>query len=112
MKTIVHTKSLIALFLFLNSVFIIMVEARPLSIIGTGRNSAAVGEMDFFDWLSLGALKNYGPIPGKGHVFTDSEALGGIKGGGPSSGGKGHQFSNSEILGGIKDSGPSNGQGH
>ncbi|XP_020210470.1 PAMP-induced secreted peptide 2 [Cajanus cajan] len=87
-------------------------EARPLSIIGTG-NSGTGGEVvDLFDWLSLGAMKDSGPSPGVGHKFTNSDTLGGIKDSGPSPGGKGHKFTNSETLGGIKDSGPSPGVGH
>ncbi|KAK7406502.1 hypothetical protein VNO78_08129 [Psophocarpus tetragonolobus] len=45
-----------------------LLEARPLSMIETGRKSS---NEESFDWLSLGALKNYG----KGHK------LGGIKSG-------------------------------
>ncbi|RDX84377.1 hypothetical protein CR513_34585, partial [Mucuna pruriens] len=112
MKSVVLAKSFIVLFIFLNSVFMMMVEARPLSIIEAGRNPASVGDVDFFDWLSLGTLKKYGPSHGKGHVFSNTEALPGIKDSGPSSGGQGHKFTDSDIFGGIKDSGPSDGKGH
>ena len=100
-------KCLFVLFMFLSYVLII-VQARPLNIIGTG-SSATGGDIDFFDWLSLGAIKKSGPNPGKGHQFPNTENLGGIKGSGPSGGGVGHKFTNTETLGGIKDSGPSGG---
>ncbi|KAF1874182.1 hypothetical protein Lal_00041629 [Lupinus albus] len=97
----------------MNSLFIVS-EARPLSIIDA-RNSATREEVvQFFDWLSLRAMKQSGPSPGEGHKFTNTNTLGlgGIKNSGPSSGGEGHKFTNSETLGGIKDSGPSPGLGH
>lgn len=95
----------------MNSVFIVL-EARPLSIIETGNSATGREVVDFFDWLSLGAIKQSGPSPGEGHKFTNVDTLGGIKESGPSSGGEGHKFTNSETLGGIKNSGPSPGQGH
>ncbi|KAG5102690.1 hypothetical protein JHK84_047659 [Glycine max] len=79
-------------------------EARPLSIIETEKSVTGGEVVDFFDWLSLGAMKDSGPSPGVGHKFTNSETLGGIKDSGPSSGGPGHQFTNSQTLGGIKNS--------
>ncbi|RYR78699.1 hypothetical protein Ahy_A01g003559 [Arachis hypogaea] len=89
----------------------VILEARPLSIIGSGREELAV---DFFDWLSVGAIKS-GPSLRKGHKFTntkDETLLGGIKDSGPSGSGVGHSFTDANTLGGIKDSGPSPGQGH
>lgn len=78
--------SLILVFSLLSngSLLGIMVEARPLNMVGT-----AVAE-DFFAGLSLGAIKQSGPSPG----------------------GDGHAFTNVDTLGGIKDSGPSPGVGH
>ncbi|XP_061340023.1 PAMP-induced secreted peptide 2-like [Gastrolobium bilobum] len=111
-STILKTQGFLVLFLMLNSAFMVL-EARPLSILET-RNSATRRDfVDFFDWLSLGAIKQSGPSPGQGHKFTNTETLGGIKNSGPSSGGAGHKFTNTEILGGIKNSGPSSGgEGH
>ncbi|XP_027348558.1 PAMP-induced secreted peptide 2 [Abrus precatorius] len=110
-SNVLKTQALLVLFLLMNSAFMGL-QARPLGIIETG-NSATKGEVvDFFDWLSLGSIKQSGPSPGVGHKFPNTETLGGIKDSGPSSGGKGHEFTNSETLGQIKDSGPSPGQGH
>lgn len=107
------TQALLVLMLLVNFVFFMGSEARPLSIIETEKSVTGGEVVDFFDWLSLGAMKDSGPSPGVGHKFTNSETLGGIKDSGPSSGGPGHQFTNSQTLGGIKNSGPSpGGEGH
>ncbi|KAL2962728.1 hypothetical protein AAZX31_17G161000 [Glycine max] len=107
------TRALLVLMLLVNLVFFRGSEARPLSIIETEKSVTGGEVVDFFDWLSLGAMKDSGPSPGVGHKFTNSETLGGIKDSGPSSGGPGHQFTNSQTLGGIKNSGPSpGGEGH
>ncbi|KAK7263197.1 hypothetical protein RJT34_30784 [Clitoria ternatea] len=105
MTRILDIQALLVLFLLVNSSLMVL-GARPLSIIET-ENSGTV--VDFFDWLSLGAMKQSGPSPGVGHKYTTSDTLGGIKDSGPSPGGKGHGFTNSDTLGGIKDSGPSSG---
>ncbi|ESW27877.1 hypothetical protein PHAVU_003G239800 [Phaseolus vulgaris] len=110
MTSITKTRAFVVLVLLVMSTGLMGLEARPLSISGTGEGVEVV---DFFDWLSLGAIKESGPSPGgKGHRFTNSNTLGGIKDSGPSSGGEGHKFTNSETLGGIKESGPTPGQGH
>lgn len=64
---------------------LVATEARPLNAMA----SAAIAE-DFFEGLSLGAIKQSGPSPG----------------------GDGHKFVNFDTLGGIKESGPSPGDGH
>ncbi|RYR28743.1 hypothetical protein Ahy_B01g052908 [Arachis hypogaea] len=90
----------------------VVLEARPLSIIGSGSSEELA--VDFFDWLSVGAIKS-GPSLRKGHKFTntkDETLLGGIMDSGPSGSGVGHSFTDANTLGGIKDSGPSPGQGH
>lgn len=113
MTSMLKTQALLVLVLLVNFAFFMGLEARPLSIIETGKSATGGEEVDFFDWLALGAMKDSGPSPGVGHKFTNSETLGGIKDSGPSPGGKGHQFTNSETLGGIKNSGPSvGGEGH
>lgn len=84
-STVLKSGGLLVLFLLVNSSVLMVLEARPMSIIGTKEV-----DVDVFDWLSLGAIKQSGPS-------------------GP---GVGHKFSNAETLGGIKDSGPSPGQGH
>ncbi|XP_045827754.1 PAMP-induced secreted peptide 2-like [Trifolium pratense] len=116
-NTILKTETFLILFMLMNSSFVILVEARPLSIIDTKKTATREEVVDFFDWLSLshslGGIKDSGPSgPGVGHKFTNIDTLGGIKDSGPSSGGVGHKFTNSETLGGIKDSGPSPGVGH
>ncbi|RDX69038.1 hypothetical protein CR513_51904, partial [Mucuna pruriens] len=111
MRSMLKAQALAILIVLVSSAFMGL-EARPLSIIGT--NSATEGEVvGFFDWLSLGAMKDSGPSPGVGHKFSNSDTLGGIKDSGPSPGGKGHKFTDSQTLGGIKNSGPSpGGVGH
>ncbi|KAJ1421174.1 hypothetical protein SESBI_13894 [Sesbania bispinosa] len=111
-STVLKTQALFVLLMLMNSVLMVL-GGRPLGIIEAG-NSATGGEVaDFFDWLSLGEMKQSGPSPGEGHKFTNSETLGGIKDSGPSGPGVGHKFTNTETLGGIKESGPSpGGQGH
>ncbi|KAI9089353.1 hypothetical protein K1719_029632 [Acacia pycnantha] len=96
-------QGLLVLFLLVNSVFIVL-EARPLSIVK--EVNEGIGEdVEVFDWLSLGSVKQSGPsAPGEGHRFTNS---------GPSPKGGGHKFSNSQTFGDVKDSGPSpRGPGH
>lgn len=78
-------KILISLVLLVALAGLAMTEARPLNVMG----SAAIAE-DFFEGLSLGAIKESGP----------------------SAGGDGHKFVNSDTLGGIKNSGPAPGDGH
>lgn len=63
----------------------VVTEARPLNVMG----SATIAG-DFFEGLSLGAIKQSGPSPG----------------------GDGHKFVNFDTFGGIKDSGPTPGDGH
>ncbi|XP_028764030.1 PAMP-induced secreted peptide 2-like [Neltuma alba] len=108
---VLRVQGLLVLFLLVNTVFTLS-EARPLSItreVNTGIRE----DLDVFDWLSLGSMKQSGPSgPGEGHKFTNSETLGGIKNSGPSSGGQGHKFTNSRTFGDVKESGPSPGQGH
>lgn len=65
-------------------------EGRPLSLMASGSGSAAAIAKDFFEGLSLGAIKQSGP----------------------SAGGDGHKFVNYDTFGGIKDSGPTPGAGH
>ncbi|XP_054776073.1 PAMP-induced secreted peptide 2-like [Prosopis cineraria] len=104
-------QGVVVLFLLVNTVFAVL-EARPLSIIEEV-NEGIKEDVDVFDWLSLGSMKQSGPsAPGEGHKFTNSETLGGIKNSGPSPGGQGHKFTHSQTLGDVKDSGPSPGQGH
>ncbi|VVA12016.1 PREDICTED: LOC110010106 [Prunus dulcis] len=86
-------------------------EARPLKL-GSSWSSIDKEMESVFDGLFIDAMKKEGPSSGgKGHAFTDSETLGGIKHSmyigamkneGPSSGGNGHAFTDSETLGGIK----------
>ncbi|CAJ1942911.1 unnamed protein product [Sphenostylis stenocarpa] len=112
MTSMVKTHAFLVLVLLMNTA-LLGLEARPLSIIGTANSATPGDQVDFFDWLALGAMKDPGPSPGVGHEFTNSDTLGGIKDSGPSPGGKGHKFTNSNTLGGIKDSGPSGGgEGH
>lgn len=112
MTSMLKIQAFLVLILLVNFSFMGL-EARPLSIIGTGNSATGGGVVDLFDWLSLGAMKDSGPSPGVGHKFTNSDTLGGIKDSGPSPGGKGHKFTDSETLGGIKNSGPSSGgEGH
>ncbi|KAI4315011.1 hypothetical protein L6164_027863 [Bauhinia variegata] len=88
-STVVKSNVLFVLFLLVSAAFVAF-EARPLSIT-EARNTATEGAVDFFDWLSLGAVKQSGPSQGgEGHKFTNSEILGGIKDSGPSGGGIGH----------------------
>ncbi|KAI9089003.1 hypothetical protein K1719_029282 [Acacia pycnantha] len=103
-------QGLLVLFLLVNSVFIVL-EARPII---KEVNEGIREDVDVFDWLSLGSVKQSGPsAPGEGHRFTNSETLGGIKNSGPSPKGGGHKFSNSQNFGDVKDSGPSpQGPGH
>ncbi|KAK4262349.1 hypothetical protein QN277_027919 [Acacia crassicarpa] len=105
-------QDLLVLSLLVNSVFMVL-EARPLSIIKEV-NEGIREDVDVFDWLSLGSVKQSGPsAPGEGHRFTNSETLGGLKNSGPSPKGGGHKFSNSQNFGDVKDSGPSpRGPGH
>ncbi|KAF7828678.1 PAMP-induced secreted peptide 2-like [Senna tora] len=99
--------------LLVNTAFVVVLEARPLSIIKEV-SSGTRDEVDFFDWLSLGAIKQSGPSGGgEGHKFTNTETLGGIKDSGPSPSGPGHKFTNTHTIGEMKvESGPSPGQGH
>lgn len=113
-STILKIQALLILFLLMISAFVVL-EGRPLSIIGTGSSANGGEVVELFDWLSysLGGIKDSGPSgPGVGHKFNNANTLGGIKDSGPSSGGQGHKFTNTETLGGIKKSGPSPGQGH
>ncbi|TYK12857.1 hypothetical protein E5676_scaffold255G004490 [Cucumis melo var. makuwa] len=71
-----------------NGGLVIVTEARPLGLMGSG-SAAAIAE-DFFEGLSLGAIKQSGP----------------------SAGGDGHKFVNYDTFGGMKDSGPTPGDGH
>lgn len=105
-------QGLLVLFLLVNTMFIVL-EARPLSIMKEVKKGIKE-DVDVFDWLSLGSMKQSGPSgPGEGHKFTNSETLGGIKNSGPSPGGEGHKFTNSKIFEDVKDSGPSSpGPGH
>ncbi|KAJ7944473.1 putative Transmembrane protein [Quillaja saponaria] len=109
--SLLKTQNFFVLFLLLNSVFFVS-EARPLNNVIDSSKFVRGGAVDLFDWLSLGAIKQSGPSPGKGHKFTNYQTLGGIKDSGPSPG-AGHKFTNYQTLGGIKDSGPSSGgKGH
>ncbi|KAK7386399.1 hypothetical protein VNO78_26608 [Psophocarpus tetragonolobus] len=113
MTSMLKTQAFVVVILLVNSAFFMGLEARPLSIIETGKSATGGDVVDFFDWLSLGSRKDSGPSPGVGHKFTNSATLGGIKDSGPSAGGEGHKFTNSMTLGGIKNSGPSpGGEGH
>lgn len=102
----------LVLVLVINTALVVL-EARPLSIIKEV-NSRTKEDVDFFDGLSLGAMKQAGPSgPGEGHKFTTTETLGGIKDSGPSPSGPGHKVANALNIGQIKDSGPSSpGEGH
>ncbi|KAJ7952804.1 variant surface antigen F-like [Quillaja saponaria] len=84
--TILKCASLfVLLLLFMNSAFVV-IEARPLSNVIEPSHFAGGGAVDFFEWLSLGAIKQSGPSPGEGHKFTNYQTLGGIKDSGPSPG--------------------------
>ncbi|XP_040365513.1 uncharacterized protein LOC121050198 [Rosa chinensis] len=85
-------------------------EARPLKFGNSwSLSSIKSGSLFDIDELYTEAMKTSGgPSPGgKGHSFTTSQTLEGIKNEGPSSGGKGHAFTTSQTLGGIKNGGPS-----
>uniref|UniRef100_A0A0A0KIE2 Uncharacterized protein n=1 Tax=Cucumis sativus TaxID=3659 RepID=A0A0A0KIE2_CUCSA len=73
-----------------NGGLVTVTDARPLTLMRLGSGSAATIAEDFFEGLSLGAIKQSGP----------------------SAGGDGHKFVNYDTLGGIKDSGPAPGDGH
>ncbi|KAI9089377.1 hypothetical protein K1719_029656 [Acacia pycnantha] len=111
--SMLKVQGLLALFLLVNTVFFTVSEARPLSIIKEV-NAGIREDVEVFDWLSLGSMKQSGPsAPGEGHKFTNSDTLGGIKNSGPGAGGEGHKYTNSQTFGDVKDSGPSGpGQGH
>lgn len=91
---------------------LIVSEARPLKL----ANFSIEGDLFDIDGLYIEAMKTSGgpSSGGKGHGFTNSQILGGIKSGGPSPGGKGHGFTNAQSLGGIKNGGgpSSGGKGH
>lgn len=103
--------TLFVLFLVICSNRVLLVsEARPLKL-GNSWSSSSIESSSLFDIdeLYIEAMKI---TSGKGHGFTNSQTLGGIKNGGPSSGGKGYALTNSHTalgLGGIKKSGPSAG---
>ncbi|KAJ8764294.1 hypothetical protein K2173_006034 [Erythroxylum novogranatense] len=80
--------SFLVVFLLVISAFM-EVQARPFNMV-KARNSASRVIENFFDGLSLGAIKESGPSPGVGHKFTDRQTFGGIKAG-PSPG-VGHKF--------------------
>ncbi|CAA7040752.1 unnamed protein product [Microthlaspi erraticum] len=77
--------SSILFFMLVGSVLV--VEARPLGLSKAEEKVVA----EFFDGLSLGAIKQSGPSSGgEGHQFVESETLGYGKQSGPSPSGPGH----------------------
>ncbi|KAI4326055.1 hypothetical protein MLD38_031407 [Melastoma candidum] len=86
------------------------IETRPLN--GLNTKDIAAGDLSdgFFDGLLLGAMKQSGPSPGKGHKFTDSEAMDHMVDDGSSTGAA-HGFTGSGNVAHVMDSGPSSGGG-
>lgn len=87
-------------------------EARPLNV-AKSYNSANKGIEIFFDGLDIEGIKSGPSSGGRGHKYTSSQTLGGIKYSGPSPG-KGNHYTTStpQSLGGTKHSGPSPGIGN
>lgn len=72
--TLLKSQGLFVQFLLVNSYVFMVLEleaAHPLSIKSGNKN-----DVDAFDWLSLGAIKQSGPSdPGEGHKFTNTQTL-------------------------------------
>ncbi|GMY11834.1 PAMP-induced secreted peptide 2-like isoform X2 [Fagus crenata] len=83
--------SFFVIFLLLNSVFI-ATEARTFNVMEL-RGTVSGGCGGYFNWLSLGAIKQSGPKLGDGHKSTNDGTLEGIKQSVPSPG-MGHTYVN------------------
>ncbi|CAN6539846.1 unnamed protein product [Malus baccata var. baccata] len=78
--------SSLVVLLVVSSLVSCMLEARPLKLGNIDKEMESV-----FDGLYIGTMKNEGPSDaGKGHAFTESETLGGIKDSVPGPSGPGH----------------------
>ncbi|XP_043709040.1 translation initiation factor IF-2-like [Telopea speciosissima] len=109
-------KSPLFFLLLVITLFSFTEAARPFNILKAGVHPKKKN-LEFFDGLTLGAIKESGPSPGEGHSFTNAKTiddkkftnvqfLGGVKNAGPSPG-DGNKFTNGKTLGGNKTSGPS-----